>query len=142
MIEMVLGALLAAQGSAPAGCADHWRVELNADSFANNGAQRTFTATELEAFRAKAEGQIRSAIGDACRSGEVKLAAAKAIQSVEVSSASGASDPFLYSTGGRKLRFEWIFAEENLAVPPAADIVAGAACWIDPNGAACANSGD
>ena len=72
----------------------------------------------------------------------MKVATAKAIQRVTVSSASGASDPFLYRTAKGTLQFEWIFAEEDLAVPPAKDIVAGAACWIDPNGPACASGGD
>ena len=142
MIELSLAALLMTQGAEPAGCAEHWKVELNADSFSTSGVQRTFTAAELEAFQARAEGQLRSAFNDACSSGAVNPATAKAIRIVEVSTASGASDPFLYSTDGRKLRFEWIFAEENLALPLGTDIVAGAACWTDPNGAACANSGD
>ena len=142
MIAALLFLSLAASGAANEGCADHWKVELNADSFANNGAGRTFSAADLEAFRAKAEGQLKSAIGGACRTGAVKAATARAVRNVKVSSASGASDPFLYVVASGTLNFEWIFAEEDLAVPTAKDIVAGAACWTDPNGPACSSGGD
>lgn len=138
----ILVAALAASAAPQGGCADHWAVELNEASFANNGAGRTFTAAELHAFHAKVQDQLKSAVGEACRTGEIKPGSAKAIKRVTVSSASGASDPFLYSSAEGVLQFEWIFAEESLAVPPAKDIVAGAACWIDPNGRACANGGD
>jgi hypothetical protein len=142
MIGAILVVSLAASGAGPGGCADHWTVELSTASFANNGAGRTFTAAELEAFRAKAHDQLKSAIGDACRTGVVKAGNAKDIQRVTVSSASGASDPFLYPSAKGTLQFEWIFAEENLALPPARDIIAGAACWIDAKGPACASGGD
>jgi hypothetical protein len=141
MIAGLLMASLAASG-AQDGCADHWRVELNQESFANNGASWTFSPADLEAFRTKLQDQFKSAIADACRNGSVTVAKAKAIQRVEVSSASGASEPFLYPTGDGMLRFEWIFAEESLAIPPAKDIVEGAVCWTDPNGAACIGPGD
>ncbi|HET6942595.1 MAG TPA: hypothetical protein VFH89_10570 [Sphingomicrobium sp.] len=141
MITALLLASLAA-GGAQGGCADHWAVALNRESFASNGAGKTFSAVELEAFRAKIEAQLRSAIGDACEHSAVKPAAVKAVRRVEVSSASGASDPFLYQAVDGTLRFEWVFAEEDLAVPPAKDIVAGMACWTDPNGKACNSPGD
>ena len=117
MIGAILFASLAASGAGPGGCADHWTVELSTASFANNGAGRTFTAAELEAFRAKAEEQLKSAIGDACRTNIVKVANAKDIQRVTVSSASGASDPFLYPLAKGTLQFEWIFAEEESRSP-------------------------
>lgn len=142
MIAALLFVSLAASGAESHGCADHWKVELNSDSFARNGAGKTFTTAELAAFRAKVEDHLRAAIDDACSKGAVKAESAKAVQLVKVSSASGASDPFLYANDAGKLSFEWIFAEENLAVPPAKDIVAGAACWIDPNGPGCASRGD
>jgi len=139
MIAIFVAALAA---GAPGGCADHWAVEVNEASFANNGAGRTFTATELQAFRAKVQDQLKAAVGEACRTGTIKAETAKAIKRVTVSTASGASDPFLYRAAEGVLQFEWIFAEENLAVPPAREIVAGADCWIEPNGAACADGGD
>lgn len=141
MIAPLLLALLAAAG-AQGGCADHWSVALNAESFAGNGAGKAFSAAELEGFRAKIEARLRSAIGDACARGAVKPAAARAVRQVEVSSASGASDPFLYQAPDGTLRLEWVFAEEDLAVPSPTDIVAGAVCWTDPNGKACNSSGD
>lgn len=141
MIAPLLLASLAAAG-AQGGCADHWSVALNAESFGRNGAGRTFSAAELEAFRAKIEARLRSAIGDACARGSVRPAAARAVRQVEVSSASGASDPFLYQAPDGTLRLEWVFAEEDLAMPSPTDILAGAACWTDPNGKACNSSGD
>jgi hypothetical protein len=141
MIDPLLLALLAAAG-AQGSCADHWSVALNAESFAANGSGKTFSAAELEAFRAKVEAQLRSAIDNACAHGTVKPAAAKAVRNVEVSSASGASDPFLYEAPDGTLRLEWVFAEEDLAVPSPTEILAGAACWTDPDGKACNNAGD
>lgn len=141
MIAALLFVSLAA-ASAQGGCADHWSVELNRGSFANNGSGKTFDSARLEAFRAKVEADLKSAIDDACQRGAIKSATAKSIRRVEVSTASGASDPFLYSGSEGSLTFEWIFAEEDLAVPAAKEIVAGAACWTDPNGKACNSSGD
>ena len=141
MIAAFLFALLAAAGP-QGGCADHWAVELNEASFASNGSGKSFNPGQLEAFRAKVEAGLKSAIGDACQRGAIKRAMAKSIRRVEVSTASGASDPFLYSGNEGSLTLEWIFAEEDLAVPSAKDIVAGAACWTDPNGKACNSSGD
>lgn len=141
MIVPLLLASLAAAG-AQGSCADHWSVALNSESFAANGAGKTFSSAELDAFRARIEAQLKSAIGDACARGAVKPAAAKAVRHVEVSSASGASDPFLYEAPDGTLRLEWVFAEEDLAVPSPMDILAGTACWTDPNGKACNNAGD
>lgn len=139
---MIAAILFASLAGAPSGCADHWTVELKAESFANNGAGKSFNTADLEAFRAKVQDRIRTAMNGACQSGGVKAATAKSISRVEVSSASGASDPFIYSSGKGTLSFEWVFAEEDLAVPPEKDIVAGAACWTNPDGAACNSPGD
>lgn len=139
---MIAAILLASLAAAPGGCADHWAVELNAGSFANNGSGKTFSAAQLSDFRGKVEGQLKSAINGACLRGTINPTIAQAVRQVEVSTASGASDPFLYQGSGGKLTFEWIFAEEDLAVPPATDIVTGAACWSDPNGKACNSPGD
>lgn len=135
---LLLASLAASQGS----CAGHWTVELRAESFANNGAGKTFSAADLEAFRAKVGDQIKAAFNGACRSGAVNVAAAKTVTRVEVSSASGASDPFIYPSAKGRLSFEWIFAEENLAVPSEEDIIAGATCWTKPDGPACNSPGD
>jgi hypothetical protein len=140
VILFPLLALLAAD--ARGGCADHWSVALDAKSFAQNGAGRTFSAAELDAFRSKIEAQLKSAIGDACASGAIEPASAKAVGGVEVSSASGASDPLLYQGTDRTLLLEWAFAEEELAVPTARELEAGAACWTDPDGESCNSHGD
>ena len=142
MIGLILFAALAAATPTKAGCADHWAVTLDRDSFANNGAGRSFSAARLAAFRSKLEGRIKSAVGAACKAGKVKPALAKSVRRVKVFSASGASEPHFYRHPGGGLAFEWVFAEENLALPPAKDIVDGTACWTDRNGAACAAEGD
>jgi hypothetical protein len=128
--------------AAPKGCADHWAVELDRDSFAHNGAGRTFPAALLAAFRAKVEAQLRIAAGDACGSRKLTVARASAVRRVQVHSASGASEPHFYSDGKAKLHFEWVFAEEDLAVPPRADMVGGLICWANPSEPACADEGD
>ena len=43
------------------GCADHWKVDLDAESFAHNGAGRTFEPAQLATFRRKIEADIKSA---------------------------------------------------------------------------------
>jgi len=141
MIGAMLFASLAVAG-AQHGCADGWSVEINPGSFANNGSGKTFSATQLEAFREKVDAGLRLAINEACGRGVINPATARKIREVEVSTASGASDPFLYSGSDGTLTFEWIFAEEDLAVPSEKDIVAGAACWADPNGKACNSPGE
>jgi len=124
------------------GCADHWRVALNDESFAHNGAGRTFSAARLATFRSKLDTALKAAIGSACRQGRVKASEAKKIKTVLVSSASGASEPTLYLKSPGKLALEWVFAEENLLVPSGKDMVAGAACWTSPRSSACLESGD
>ena len=138
----MIAAFLLAAAAPQVGCADHWQMRLNAESFASNGAGRTFGAADLADFRQKLEAQLRSTIGQACMVGEIRSDAAKAVKSVEVISASGATEPRLYAKSREQLALEWIFAEENLAVPAAKEIVAGAACWTDPAGETCAREGD
>ena len=134
--------LLSMAAATHAGCADHWQVRINAESFASNGAGRTFNAGELASFRKRLEAELRSAMNNACAIGEVPAATAKTVRTVEAFSASGATEPRLYARGGDRLAIEWVFAEQGLAIPPGADIVAGTACWIDPEGEACASEGD
>ena len=129
-------------GAASGGCADHWRVELNAESFANNGAGRTFGGAELKSLRAKLEAQLEVAAADACKSGSLKAAKARAVDRVEVLSASGASEPHFYVGGTRTLKLEWVFAEENLAIPSRATLVGALTCWSQPDIPACADEGD
>ena len=140
MIATFLFATLA--GAASGGCADHWKVELNAESFANNGAGRTFGGAELKSLRAKLKAQIKVAAADACKSGSVSVAKARAVDRVEVQSASGASEPHFYPGRARALKLEWVFAEENLAIPPRATLVGALMCWSQPDNPACAGEGD
>ena len=140
MIAAFLFATLA--GAATGGCADHWKVELNAESFANNGAGRTFGGTELKSLRDKLEAQLKVAAADACKSGSLKVAKARAVNRIEVLSASGASEPHFYVGGSRTLKLEWVFAEGNLAIPPRATLVGALTCWSQPENPACAGEGD
>ena len=141
---MIRLAVFAAMATAapPFGCADHWKVELDSESFAHNGADKTFSAPRLAQFRDKVDAKLKSAVGAACRNGAVVPASAKAIRNVSVRSASGATEPHLYSTSEATLAFEWVFAEERLGLPSAKAIVEGAACWLDPDGPTCAAEGD
>ena len=140
MIGAFLFATLA--GAATGGCADHWKLDLNAESFANNGAGRTFDSAELKNLQAKLETQLKVAAADACKSGSLKVAKARAVDRVEVLSASGASEPHFYVGSGRTLQLEWVFAEENLAIPPRATLVGALTCWSQPDNPACADEGD
>jgi hypothetical protein len=140
-------ALAGAAASAPAktltaGCADHWQVEVDGDSFAHNGAGRTFTPAALAAFRTKVQAALKIAAADACRGMKVAPARAASIHRVRVFSASGASEPHFYSAAKGTLNFEWVFAEEGLAVPPRATMVGGLVCWANPSERMCAEEGD
>jgi hypothetical protein len=137
-----LAALFAAAAPASGGCADHWAVELDGESFANNGAGKTFTAAELDAFQEKVQGALRSAVSRACREGNIRSAAAGEIRQVVVISASGATEPQAYAEGKRRLNFEWVFAEENLAIPARREIIDGLTCWADPRAGACLEPND
>ena len=136
---LLIASLLAT--SPPRGCASNWAVELDRDSFAHNGAGRTFTAAQLAAFRTRVQAQLRTAASDACAGGRVPSARAAAIRRVRVFSASGASEPHFYSTRKGLLNFEWVFAEEGLAVPARSTMVGGLICWADPKEPLCANGG-
>jgi hypothetical protein len=139
---LLAAAVDAAPRSPQRGCADHWLVELDGESFANNGAGKTFTGAELAAFRAKLQAVLRSAVGQACREGKVRVASAAGIRKVFVLSASGATEPDVYAAGKSTLNLEWVFAEENLAVPSRAEIVDGLSCWTNPKGRYCGAEGD
>jgi hypothetical protein len=140
--------LLAALAGAPdgsdkaLGCADHWVVLLDEESFENNGAGKTFSSQDLHAFWAQIAATLRRAIGDACDSGSIDASAVEIARDVVVHSASGATEPHIYAAGDRALHFEWIFAEQDLAIPPDPDIVAAATCWIDPEATQCTEMGD
>jgi hypothetical protein len=142
--SLLIAALLAAApaSAAPRGCADHWKIELNRDSFAHNGAGRTFSDGQLAPFNAKLQIALRTAIAEACREGLVRASAAKAVRRLEILSASGATEPHIYAAGKATLHLEWVFAEENLAIPEKRDIRAGLACWTNPRRRACAGEGD
>ena len=140
-------AVLALFAAAPAesaqpGCADHWQVELDRESFAHNGAGRTFKPAELAAFRAKIQAALRTAAADACNGRKVAPARAASVRRVRVFSASGASEPYFYPAEKGALSFEWVFAEENLAIPARADLVGALVCWANPTKKACADQGD
>lgn len=143
---MIVWALLALSvggaDAAPHGCADHWTVELDRESFANNGAGRTFTPVDLASFRRKMEAALRTAAADACTGGKVSPLHAAGIRRVRISSASGASEPHFYSRAKGTLNFEWAFAEERLAIPARATMVGGLACWANPKENLCADEGD
>jgi hypothetical protein len=127
---------------ANAGCADHWQVELDGESFAHNGTGKTFSAAQLAAFRTKVKAALKTAAADACRGKKVATAGAASIRHVHVLSASGASEPHFYSTAKGTLNFEWVFAEEGLAVPSRATMVGGLICWANPSEKMCAEEGD
>jgi hypothetical protein len=127
-----------AAAAAPAGCAAHWKVVLNDESFANNGAGRTFSSAELAEFRSKIEAALKGAVAEGCKSRKVKAALARGIQKVTVTSASGAPQAVLFPFEARTLDFEFPFAEDNLSIPSRKDILDGIACWTSPNSRACA----
>ena len=139
---LALAALIAAAEPAPRGCADHRSVELDRDSFASNGAGRTFTGEQLSAFRPKIAAALKTAVGAACRKGSVRTTLAREVRTIRVFSASGATEPHLYAAGKQQLNLEWVFAEENLAIPSRAEIVGGLTCWANPRASACLEPND
>ena len=127
-----------AASAAPAGCAAHWKVVLNDESFAHNGAGRVFSSAELAAFRAKIEGALKGAIAEGCRTRAIKPALAARARRVTVTSASGHTEPFIYDAGKGELELYWVFAEDNLGIPSRKDILHGTTCWTSPKSRACA----
>ena len=123
--------------AAEAGCASHWKITLDRESFATNGAGRTFTTAQLAAFRTKVDAVLKGTIGEVCKRGKVPARLAKDVQTVTVTSASGATEPILFPVGRHGLDLQWVFAESDLDVPRRKDIVHGLACWISPKGRQC-----
>ncbi len=124
------------------GCADHWQIELDPESFANNGAGKRFAPVDLAAFRARIRAALKSAAADACDGRKLAPIRAAAVRRVRVFSASGASEPHFYSAKKGVLNFEWVFAEESLAVPARATMVGGLLCWSNPADKMCSDEGD
>ena len=127
-----------AAAAVPAGCAAHWKVVLNDESFANNGAGRSFSKARLAAFRAKIEMALKGTIAEGCRKGKIRPQLAARARRVTVTSASGHTEPFIYDAGKGELELYWVFAEDNLGIPSRKDILDGIACWTSPKSRACA----
>jgi hypothetical protein len=138
----MIAILVALAAASSPGCGDHWIIEFDRESFAHNGAGRAFSAASLAAFRSKVGAQLKIAAADACASRNVTRSRAAAVRQVRVVSASGATEPHFYSGGKARLNFEWVFAEEGLAIPPRADLVGALVCWAKPTEPACASEGD
>jgi hypothetical protein len=130
----------AAPASAPA-CAVPERVELDVASFEGSGVP-AFPPQRLEAFRQSAAAAFRLAAQSACAAGEIEPARLAAVRRLLVQSASGATETAFYEdaegAGAGTLVFQYVFAEDDLAVPEAADIRMGLICWTDPERAECA----
>jgi hypothetical protein len=137
-----LAAASAPEAAAP-GCADGLPVHLDRDPTAMVD-WKTFPATRLEAFRAKAAGVFRAAADAACRSAPKVAAAMGPIRRILVQSGSGATEPVFYQVDGSDdlLIFQYAFAEAKLAVPDPATIRQGLQCWADADGKGCEDMGD
>lgn len=131
----------AAAQPAAAACPMLQRVELDAASFVRSDVP-AFAPQRLEAFRASAAEAFRSAAAAACAAREVDPARLGGVRRLLIQSASGATEATFYqdaeSVGAGTLVFQYVFAEDDLAVPAAADIRAGLICWADPERAECA----
>ena len=120
-------------------------VTLSMPSFDSNGANRTFPASRLEAFRTGAEKAFREAADGLCRAGAVKPSAFAGLRKVILETASGTMEPTFFQdeqTGHDSLVFQWVFAEADLEVPDRKAIQLGLRCWNDPDRAECADQGD
>jgi hypothetical protein len=124
------------------GCADHWQIDLDRDSFANNGAGKTFTPVDLAAFRVRIQAALRSAGANLCNGKRVTSLQAAAVRRVRVLSASGASEPHVYSAAKGTLNLEWVFAEEGLALPARTSLGGALICWANPADKMCSDQGD
>ena len=130
--------VVVAAPAAPVGCAAGWAVTLDRDSFAHNGADKTFTAARLGMFRDQLELAVRGAVNAACAGGEIAPANAKAIKRVTAYSASGADDPtFFAGDDPATLRLEWVFAENDLTIPSEMELRGGLVCWSAPDSDQC-----
>jgi hypothetical protein len=127
----------AATGCVPAAL----EVSLDPGSFARESQEPAFPPQRLEAFRTAAGAAFRSAADAACAAGEVDPARLAPIRRLVVQSGSGATEATFYddaeSVGPGALVFQWVFLEEDLALPAARDIRAGLACWADPEREGC-----
>ena len=125
-----------------AGCADGWAIEIDRETFANNGADKKFPEARLAAFRQELEKGVRGAVGAACREGALDPAKAKAVTRLLVRSASGADDPVFFEMEQPKsIELEWVFAENDLTIPSEMELRGGLVCWSDPESELCAERG-
>ncbi|HEX8641099.1 MAG TPA: hypothetical protein VF704_08065 [Allosphingosinicella sp.] len=137
---------VAPPGNAAAGlpanaCATPRQVELDAASFAREDAE-PFPPERLEAFKRSAAAAFGAAAEAACAAGEIEPSRLATIRRLLLQSASGATETAFYedaeSAGAGTLVFQYVFVEEDLAVPGHADIRQGLSCWADPERPACA----
>ena len=134
----------AAPAAAPArasACPTPQQVEIDGASFVRSDVP-AFAPQRLEAFRDSAAAAFRSAAEAACLAGELDRARLAGLRRLLIQSASGATETAFYedaeSAGAGTLVFQYVFAEEDLAVPDPADIRIALICWSDPERAQCA----
>jgi hypothetical protein len=124
-----------------AGCADAWLIEIDHETFAHNGADRTFPDARLAAFRIELDKGVRGAVNAACHEGALDPAKARTVKRLVARSASGADDPVFFADKPNSLELEWTFAENDLAIPSEMELRGGLACWTDPASDECTERG-
>jgi hypothetical protein len=123
--------------AAPAGCAAHWKVELDKDGFDAIDHRTLMTPAKRAAFRARIEASLKQAIGEACRKGQVKPARAARVRRVIMIDTNGESEAYFYPRSAETLEFYW-WSVPGLPVPDRKRVIGGLSCWNDPRSRACA----
>lgn len=101
-----------------------------------------FAPERLDRFRVEAGAAFAAAAEAGCTAGDIPAVRLAGVRRLLVQSASGAAEAAFYedaeSQPAGTLVFQWAFAEAELALPDAADVRSGLACWAQPDRPACA----
>ena len=124
--------------AAPAvGCSANMEVVLDRGSFRSPG----LTSPRLEIFRNAAGRAFKAAAEELCASRKLSPRLLRQYRRLLIQSGSGATDAAIYSDpnglGRDTLVFQWVFDEEDLALPNKSDIEEGLLCWADPRTKGC-----
>jgi hypothetical protein len=125
------------------GCADHWVVTIQKESFRFDREGMPVSSDRLAAFTKSVVPAVRGAVNEACAAGEVDLAGAAAIRTLIISNDSDRDTPKFYvddPEGSARTSLFDAFASRDFAIPSEMELRQGMQCLTTIATQACQES--
>ena len=125
------------------GCADHWQVTIDKESFAVDRQGRKVSGDRLAAFIQSVVPAVRRAVNEACAAGEVDPAGAAAIRTLVVLNDGDRDTPKFYADdaeGSTRTSLNDAFVSRDFAIPSEMELRQGMQCLTTMATQACEES--